>query len=315
MSDNPRHGYIGQVRLETRLILAPMAGMLRLPVRLAYRRLGAAMTCVGVIDARAVARAENDELINILGRRETTNEEERPVSVQLSGANPDDLATAAGRIQKFASVIDLNCSGPIQRLIDQGYGAAGLLKTPDLIRDMVAAMVERVRLPVTVKIRIGIEGPDVDIVRIAQNCQEAGAAALTVHARSARQKYYGPAHWEWIKTIKQNVDIPVIGNGAVHSAFDARAMIEQTGCDFVMIGTAAFINPLIFHQANALLETGHCPTIGSTRALLRFFKEYAGCARRTENKGPVRFLRRSCKNFLRARAFMRKIQSGQTTLE
>jgi len=315
MSGNSKQSYIGQVRLDSRLVLAPMAGMLRLPVRLTYRRLGAAMTYVGVIDAGAVARAENDELINILGKREITNEEERPVCVQLIGANIDEVAAAAGRIQRFASVIDLNCSGPIQRLANQGYGAASLLNDPAFIKEMVGAIVERVSLPVTVKIRIGLQGPDVDVVRIAQNCQEAGAAAITVHARFARQMYRGPAHWEWIKTVKQHVDIPVIGNGAVHSAFDAQAMLEQTGCDFVMIGTAAFINPLIFLQTNQLLETGHCPAIGSTRALLRFFREYSIHARKIESKGLVRFLRSSCKNFLRVRSFMQKIQSGQVTLE
>jgi len=273
------------------------------------------MTCVGVIDARAVTRAENDELINILGKREITNEEERPVCVQLIGADVGEIATAAGRIEKFASVIDLNCSGPIQRLVDQGYGAASLLQGPAYVRAMVAAVVERVHCPVTVKIRIGMEGPDVDVVRIAQNCQEAGAAAMVVHARFARQKYYGPAHWEWIKTIKQNVDIPVIGNGAVHSALDAKMMLEQTGCDFVMIGTAAFINPLIFWQTNILLETGHCPDVSSSRALWRFFREYAVFAKQTESKGPIRFLRSSCKNFLRVRAFMQRIQTGRATLE
>jgi len=292
-----------------------MAGMVRLPVRLTYRRLGAAMTCVGVIDARAVVRGEEDELISILGKREITNEEERPVSVQLIGADVETVATAARRIQRFASVIDLNCSGPIQHLVDQGYGGASLLCDPAFIKEIVSAVVKSVNLPVTVKIRIGIKGPDVDVVRIAQNCQEAGAAAIAVHARYARQMYCGPAHWEWIKTVKDHVDIPVIGNGAVHSPVDAKAMLEQTGCDFVMIGTAAFINPLIFLQTNEFLRTGHCPSISNTRTLLRFFREYARHARKIESKGPVRFLRSSCKNFLRVRSFMQKIQSGQAALE
>jgi tRNA-dihydrouridine synthase B len=310
-----KQGYLGRVRLDNRLILAPMAGMLRLSVRLTYRQLGAAMICVGAIDAGAVAQAENDDLINILGRRETTNEEERPVSVQLIGANVDHLALAARRIEKFASVIDLNCSSPLQRIIDRGYGGSGLLRDPAFIRAIVGAVARSVDCPVTVKIRIGIEGPDVDVVQIAQYCQEAGAAALTVHARFAQQKYRGPAHWQWIKTIKDHVDIPVIGNGAVHSARDAQRMLEQTRCDFVMIGTAAFINPLIFWQTNTLLETGHCPAVGNTRALLRFLREYSAFARRIDSKGPVRFLRSSCKNFLRVRSYMRKIQNGQATLE
>lgn len=315
MRTGRRQGHIGQVLLSNRLILGAMGGMLRPSIRLTYRHLGAAMTCVGVIDARAVAAAENDELINILGRREVTTEEERPVSVQLIGGDIKDLAVAAGRIQRFASVIDLNCSGPIQRLIDRGYGASSLLRDPAFIREMVRAVVETTRIPVTVKIRIGIEGPDVDVVRIAQNCQEAGAAAITVHARFVRQMYCGPAHWDAIKMVKKNVDLPVIGNGAVHSAFDAQAMLERTGCDFVMIGTAAFINPLIFLQTNELLETGRCRTISSAGALIRFFREYRILARKMESRGPVSFLRRSCRNFLKVRSFMQRIQRGEVTLE
>lgn len=305
---------IGDVTLENRLILAPMAGMLRLPVRLAYRKLGASMTCVGVIDARAVAQSPTDELVTILGKREVTSEEERPVCVQLAGSDAAILATAARRIERHTSILDLNFSGPTRRLVDNGYGAS-LLREPSRIRDIVAAVAGSVEIPVTAKIRIGVEGPDVDVVRIAQICQDAGAAAITIHARYVRQMYYGPAHWEWIKRVKDEVDIPVVGNGAVHSPLDARAMLEQTGCDFVMIGTAAFINPLIFRQTNELLETGRYRPASDTRALLEFFRHYFTFARRIESRRPLTFLRRSCRDFLRVRAYMQRIQTGQTTLE
>ena len=305
---------IGNIELENRLILAPMAGMARLPLRLAYRQLGAAMTCVGVIDAAAVAQASTDELINFLGKREVTSEQERPVCVQLLGGEVRTMAAAARRIQRFASIIDLNFSGPLQKVLARAYGAA-LLKNVDLIREIVGAVVEGVDIPVTAKVRIGFHGPDVDVIRIAQCCQKAGAAALVVHARFVDQMYRGPAHWEWIQRIKENVDIPVIGNGAVHDPHDARAMLEQTGCDFVMIGTAAYVNPLIFFQTNRLLETGHCPRFGTARTLFRFLNVYRGFVGQIEGKGPWRFLRSSCKNFLRVRAFMQAIQSGRAALE
>lgn len=292
-----------------------MAGMLRLPVRLAYRKLGAAMTCVGVIDARAVVQSAGDELITVLGKREITSTEERPVCVQLAGSDAETLAAAARRIEKHASVIDLNFSGPLQRLMDKGYGQAGLLREPERIGEIVTAVVGSVRAPVTAKIRIGFEGPDVDVLRIARICREAGAAALVVHARYVHQMYRGPAHWEWIKRIKDEVDIPVVGNGAVHSALDARAMLEQTGCDFVMIGTAAFIHPLIFRQTNELLETGRYRPASDARAMFEFFQQYFRFARRVESRSLHSFLRRSCRDFLRVRDYMRRIQTGQTTLE
>jgi tRNA-dihydrouridine synthase B len=313
--NRPGARHIATVELENRLILAPMAGMLRLPVRLTYRRLGAAMTCIGVIDARAVVQSPDNVMLNILGKQEITCEEERPVSVQLVGAEAEVLARAARVVQSRGSVIDLDFSGPTRRLIDNGYGAAGLLRDPCRIKDIVAAVAGSVGIPVTAKIRIGFDGPDVDVVRIAQNCQEAGAAALGVHARFVRQMYCGPAHWEWIKRVRDEVDIPVIGNGAIQSPLDVRAMIEQTGCDFVMIGTAAFVNPLIFRQANELLETGRYRQASSTRALLEFFRHYFAFARRVESRSILTFLRRSCRDFLRVQAYMRKIQTGQTTLE
>jgi len=310
--DTPR---IGNVCLENRLILAPMAGMLRLSVRLAYRKLGAAMTCVGVIDAEAVVRAPDDGLINILGKREVTCEQERPVCVQLVGREAKTLADAARSVQKHASILNLNFSGPIQRLMDQGYGLSGLLRDPGRIRETVSAVVGSVDIPVTAKIRIGFEGPDVDVVRIAQICQDAGASAIMVHARFVRQMYRGPAHWEWIKRIKDHVDIPVVGNGAVGNPLDAKAMIDQTGCDFVMIGAAAFIHPLIFRQTNEVLETGRFRRASDLRALLEFFRCYRDFTRTVESRSLGSFLRRSCRNFLRVRAYMQRIQTGQTTLE
>jgi nifR3 family TIM-barrel protein len=221
---------------------------------------------------------------------------------------------AARRVQGLASVIDLNFSGPMRRIVTQGYGAA-CLRNPGLIKEIVTAVAGSVRLPVTAKIRIGFDGPDVDCIGIAQICQDAGAAAVAVHARFVHQGYAGPACWDRIRRVKQNVDIPVIGNGAVHGPADVQAMIEQTGCDFVMIGTAAFVNPLIFRQSNEFLETGRCHDVSQGRALLEFFRHYHTFARRVESQGTLHFLRRSCRDFLRARAYLQRIQTGQATLE
>lgn len=306
--------YIGDLELENKLILAPLANMLRLSLRLTYRKLGAAMTCVGVIDAKAVAESKGEKLINLLGQEEVTNDEERPVSVQLIGGQINKMAEAAKRIEKFASIIDLNFSGPIQRVIDKGQGAA-CLKNPGLIAEMVGAVVENVSVPVTAKIRIGFQGNDVNVLKVAENCETAGASAIIVHARSVSEGYAGPVHWDVIKKVKENVGIPVVGNGGVHSAFDAKAMLERTGCDFVMIGTSAIINPLIFYETNRLLQTGHLPKTNQIMTLAKFLRQYSVFARRIESKSTLKFIKRSCRNFLKMRSYMKKIKAGTVTLK
>jgi nifR3 family TIM-barrel protein len=306
---------IGNVKLENRLILAPMAGMLRLSLRMAYRQSGCAMTCIGVVDARAVAQSESDDLITILGNQETTNQEERPVCVQLIGSDVAHMVEAARRIQRHASIINLNFSGPIQRLIDAGYGAADFLRRPRDIEKMVAAVAGAVSIPVTTKIRIGFKGNDVDVVDIAARCQGAGAAAIFVHARTVSQMYRWPAHWEWIEKVKRTVSIPVIGNGGVNTPEDAAAMLDQTGCDFVMLGKAPFVNPMIFAQINQFLKTGKYSRFSETAALLKFFWRYWQVERRMHSQGPLRFIKRRCRPFLKMRKYMQNLQNGTVNLD
>lgn len=305
---------IGNIELENRLILAPMAGMLRLSLRMAYRRAGCAMTCVGVVDARAVAESDTDNLITILGRQEFTNEEEKPVCVQLIGGNIDDMVEAARKIEHRSSLLNLNFSGPIRRLVEAGYGASALLSRPDVIDKMTAAVVDAVKIPVTVKIRIGVEGDDVDVLRVAKSCQDAGAAAIMVHARTVAGMYNGPVHWDWIEKVKNAVAVPVVGNGGVDTPQDAAAMLNQTGCDFVMLGKAPFINPLIFSQINEFLETGHYAESSDAMTLLKFFRHYWHTSRRIDSPNPVKFFKRRCRAFLKMRAYMQKLQAGTVTL-
>jgi len=311
-SATPLH--IGHLRLDNRLILAPMAGMLRLSLRMAYRRAGAAMTCVGVIDAGAIVKSGSDRLVNVLGRQEITNVAEEPVCVQLIGADTGLMAAAAERIEQQASIIDLNFSGPIQRLVDRGYGASSLLGDPQHIEKIVAAVVSRVKVPVTVKIRVGFQGDDVDVLRVAKGCEAAGAAAIVVHGRTVSQGYSGTPCWDWIRRVKQAVSIPVVGNGGVHSPLDAVAMLEQTGCDFVMIGTAAFLNPMIFNQIHHYMTAGTLPSTSATLTLLKFFRHYWRTVRQIDGYGPRKFLKRSCRHFLHLRSYMQRIQEGTIAL-
>ena len=306
---------IGNVELDNRLILGAMAGMLRLSLRMAYRQCGCAMTCVGVIDARAVAQSNSDALITILGRREYTNQEERPVCVQLIGSDVTHMVEAARRVEHRASIIDLNFSGPIQRLVDAGYGASSLLKHPDVIEKIVSAVVKAVNIPVTAKIRIGFNGNDVDVIGIARRCQDAGAAAICVHARTVSEMYRGPAHWEWIEKVRLAVDIPVIGNGGIHTPEDAAAMIDQTNCDFLMLGKTPFINPLIFAQIGQYLNTGDYTRYSEKTAMLKFFWRYWNAERRIGFQSPLRFLKRRYRAFLEARSFIQDLENGKASLD
>lgn len=307
--------HIGNVELENRLILAPMAGMLRLSLRMAFRRLGCAMTCVGVVDARAVAQSDSDNLITILGRQEYTNQQESPVCIQLIGGNIADMVEAARKIERHASMLNLNFSGPIQHLVSADYGASGLLNRPDVIEKMTAAVVKAVTIPVTVKIRIGFNGNDVDVLGVAKSCQDAGAAAIVVHARTVSEMYCGPVYWDWIEKVKCAVTIPVVGNGGIHTPEDAAAMLNQTGCDFVMLGKAPFINPLIFSQINSYLETGNYTRLSDRRTLLKFFSCYWRTSRRIDSPNPLKFIKRRCRTFLTMRAYMQKLQAGTATLD
>jgi tRNA-dihydrouridine synthase B len=305
---------IGNLILKNKVILAPLGGMLGLSLRMTYRNLGAAMTCVGVVDAKKVAEDKNGHIINILGKKEVFSEEERPVCIQLIGSDTGCMAEAARRVESSASVIDLNFSSPFRRSIDEGCGAA-LLKNPIHMARIVEAVAKSVKVPVAAKIRIGINGSDIDIVRVARSIEDAGASAVTVHSRSANEHYTGPVYWEYIKKVKDNVRIPVIGNGGVRSANDAMEMKEKTGCDFVMIGTEAIVNPWIFQQANELLETGEVRCYGKIKGLLKFFGRYYIYARKNEKKGLWKFFKHSCRNFMKMRSYMLGIQAGINKLE
>jgi len=298
------------VGIPSKTVLAPTCGILNLPMRMAFKKFGVGLTCIGVIDAQAVCRAEPVRVINLLGREETTCRQERPVSIQLIGRDAEILAEAARRVEPLASIIDLNFSGPLKSVLKLGFGAA-LLKDPTRIVSIVEAVVRRVSVPVTAKIRVGFNGQDIDIVEIAKACQGAGAAGITVHARSVQEGYSGPAHWQCIANVKRAVRIPVIGNGGIHSAADAKAMIDQTGCDFVMICSEAFVNPAIFLEIHALLATGTTARTSRTAGLLRFMREYYRQNRRLEARSPRRALKRAFPQFLAVRSFMKKLIAGE----
>lgn len=245
---------IGNVILENNLILAPMAGVTDLPFRLLCKEQGAGLLCMEMISAKAIYynNRNTEALLEI-------HDEERPVSLQLFGSNPDIISEMAKRIEErpFA-ILDINMGCPVPKVVNNHEGSA-LMKEPKLVEAIIGKTVKAIRKPVTVKIRKGFNDTMVNAVEIAKIAEASGAAAVAVHGRTREQYYSGEADWDIIRQVKEAVSIPVIGNGDVNSPERAKAIVEQTGCDGIMIGRAARGNPWLFSEITSYLDTGKMP--------------------------------------------------------
>jgi tRNA-dihydrouridine synthase B len=242
---------IGTVEIKGKAILAPMAGVGDRAFRETCARFGAACTVSEMVSSKAL-EFDDKKTLELM----ELGEEARPAAIQIFGSEPDVMALAARKALEFSpDFIDINMGCPAPKITGPGAGSA-LMKTPQLCGEIVAAVVAAVPVPVTVKIRAGWDEKSVNAVEVASICEQAGAAAVAVHARTRSQMYEPPADWSIIKAVKEAVKIPVIGNGDVTGAQSAARMLEQTGCDAVMVGRAALGNPWIFQQINAYLDEG-----------------------------------------------------------
>ena len=246
-----RQWKIGPVEIENPFVLAPMAGITDLPFRELCKEQGAGLLYTEMVSAKAISY-RNRNTIPLM----EISPGENPVALQIFGSEPELMAEVAKSIedQPF-DILDINMGCPVPKVVNNGEGSA-LLKNPELIRKIVSAVSRAVKKPVTVKMRIGFEGADVDPVEIAKIMEDAGAAAIAVHGRTRQQYYSGKADWDTIRKIKEAVSVPVIGNGDVDSPKKAEAMLKETGCDGVMIGRAVRGNPWIFREMNYYFETG-----------------------------------------------------------
>lgn len=243
---------IGSVELKNNVFLAPMAGVTDKVFRVLCKEMGCGLVYSEMVSAKGIMHNNRNtqKLLEI-------DEAEKPAAVQLFGSDPVIMGKMAEKLDenKDIAILDINMGCPAPKIVKNGEGSA-LLQNPELIGEIVKAVSQSTSKPVTVKMRKGFEGEESACVKAAVKAAESGAAAVTIHGRTREQYYSGKADWDIIKEVKKNVDIPVIGNGDINSPQSAKAMLEYTGCDAIMIGRAAEGNPWIFKRAISYLQDG-----------------------------------------------------------
>ena len=304
---------IAGVTLDNPVILAPMAGVCNPPFRILAKELGAGMVCAEMVSDKALVHgnAKSKRMLTILP-------DEHPVSLQLMGYDKASMEQAAEMVgETNADLIDINMGCPVLKIYKNGSGAA-LARDPNYAAEIVRAVVSHVDKPVTVKFRKGWDDDHVNAVEVALAVQEAGAQAVAVHGRTAKQMYAGKADWDIIRRVKEAVKIPVIGNGDVTDPLAAKRLLDETGCDAVMVGRAALGNPWIFREIAHYLETGEflpAPSVDERIAVtlrhMRLLVEHKG-----EDIG-VREMRKHAAWYIKGlpgSAEMRTLINQQTTM-
>ncbi len=249
--------FIGNVEIKNQVGLAPMAGVSNPIYMKICEEMGAGWGVTELISAEAIVR-NNKKTLEML---DGINKLEIPIGVQIFGSNPKTMAKAARIICDLYKVafIDINMGCPVPKIAIKSGGGSALLKNPELIREIVSEVVSAVDVSVTVKIRSGWDAEHINAVEVAKAIEESGGSAITIHARTRSQGYSGKANWQIIKDVVQSVDIPVIGNGDILSCYDAKRMLDETGCQAIMIGRGAMGNPWIIKDCVNYLDEGLVP--------------------------------------------------------
>ena len=262
---------IGNVEVKNNVVMAPMAGISNSAYRTIIKEMGAGLIVAEMVSDKAITYG-NKKTIDMLYMTEF----ERPISQQIFGSDVDSFVIAAQYIEKHMKpdIIDINMGCPVPKVAVSAQAGSALLKNPDKVYEIIKNVVDSVSIPVTVKIRSGWDSNHINAVEIAKEIERAGAKAITVHARTRAQGYSGKVDLDIIKKVKENVSIPVIGNGDIKSCYDAKYMMDYTGCDAVMIGRGILGNPWLIKECVEYLEKGIIPKEVSIKERFNMIKRH-----------------------------------------
>ena len=262
---------IGNVEIKNNVVLAPMAGITNSAYRTIIKEMGAGLIYAEMVSDKAISY-ESKKTIDMLYMTDM----ERPIAQQIFGSDKESFVKAAKYIEKTMKpdIIDINMGCPVPKVAIKNQAGSALLKNPEKVYEIVSNVVKSVNVPVTVKIRSGWDSNSINAVEIAKMIERAGASAITVHPRTRAQGYTGKADWNIIKEVKENVTIPVIGNGDIKSCYDAKRMLEETKCDAVMIGRGVLGNPWLIKECVEYLNTGKEPIKVSLKEKMEMVKRH-----------------------------------------
>ncbi|MBQ6512213.1 tRNA dihydrouridine synthase DusB [Methanobrevibacter sp.] len=262
---------IGDVEIDNQVVLAPMAGICDSPFRTIAKSMGCGLIETEMVSDRGIIY-DNTRTQDML----EMTDYERPISQQIFGSTAETMSRAAIYIYENMKpdIIDINMGCPVRKVAIKGQAGSALLKDPDKAYDIVCEVVDSVPIPVTVKIRSGWDNDNINALEIAKLIEDAGASAITVHPRTKEQSYCVDADWSIIRDVKNEVSIPVIGNGDIRTCYDAERMLDETSCDAVMIGRATLGNPWLIKQCVEYLEDGTTPQKVTKEERLEMIKKH-----------------------------------------
>lgn len=250
---------IGKVRIENQLVLAPMAAVSCPAFRLLCRQHGAGLIYSSMIHCNSLVNRYNSDKERCFETLIDFEEKEHPLAAQIVGSDPKYIGEAAKILSGYADIIDINFGCPDKDILANKAGAF-LVKHPEQMDKILNSILDNTNLPVTAKIRTGWDEKSINALEVSKKLEDFGLSAVAIHGRTRKQGYSGKADWDIIKQVKEKISIPVIGNGDIFRPGSAKAMLEQTDCDFVMIGRASIGNPFIFSRTLYLLKHGtNCP--------------------------------------------------------
>ena len=306
---------IGNVELENNIILAPMAGVTNLPFRTICKKFGPGLVCTEMASSKAIFH--NDQKTK---RLFNTEGEKRPISFQIFGSDEETMGYAANYVSNFADILDINMGCPAPKVVKNGDGSRLLIKK-EKARKIMESVIKNSKVPVTLKIRKGWDKDHIVAVEIAKIAEKVGISAITVHGRTRTEFYSGKADWDIIRKVKENVSIPVIGNGDVIDEETALEMFEKTNVDGIMIGRGAFGNPWIFKKIIHFLETGEKLPEPAKEEKLAIMKEHIKLAIQEKGEIAVKELRKhiawytkNLKNSSEFRSSINKIEDEKELL-